>query len=82
MSYFQPVRDKVCVTLLPTPERSALLVTASDDTPIRFANITALGPEVKTLTIGQRVLVNILTGQSVGEQEVILPLSGVWAVVT
>lgn len=61
-----PVRDQVLVTLEPEPEASQIVATvkaASDR--LRWAVVRAVGPEVRDVRVGRRVLLSILAGVEV-----------------
>jgi co-chaperonin GroES (HSP10) len=79
-----PIRDKLRVRVLAQEKRSSVIVTQDRETPLRRAEIVALGPDANVrkspvLAVGQTVLINVLAGQHFNE-ELIIPASAVVAV--
>lgn len=64
------MRDKVLVTVLPSPEQSGLIVRAPTETPIRRVKVDAVGPDAR-VEVGRIYLANILAGQGFGDQLVL-----------
>lgn len=85
----QPCRDKVRITLLPTPQLSTHIIAPTQETVIRRATITAIGPDVNErfgpedqVEIGQTVLVNIMSAQQFGDEDYIVPVGALLATLT
>ncbi len=58
-----PLADYLTVRLEPIPRRSRILETVEDlHTSSRWARIQALGPRVRELQEGQRVLISVHQG--------------------
>jgi len=58
-----PSRDGLIIRLEPEPELSKVIhVQRAHEDLARFGEIVALGPEVRDLKIGQRVLASITAG--------------------
>lgn len=88
MTEMTPLRDKLRVSLLPTPQVSSLIVAPEQDTMVRWATIQAIGPdanqrfdEADHLQVGQEVLVNLLSAQQFGD-EYIVPVGALLAIRT
>lgn len=64
----QPLQDYVLVTLLPEPPRSTLLHVIALPSRAQPAEVVAVGPEVRDVKAGERVLVSRLAGQEVGDK--------------
>jgi len=62
-----PLRDKICVEVLPQTERSSVLVTLTRETPVRRCKVLGVGPDADQGLLGKTVLCNILSAQSFGE---------------
>lgn len=71
----QPQRNKVLVTVLPSPEQSGLIVRAPTETPIRRVKVLAVGPDA-SVEVGRIYLANILSGQGFGDDLVLPDKSG------
>ena len=69
-----PLRHKVVVQLDPPNVRTTAsgLYLGNDTTHLAWGEVTAIGEEVSTVAVGDRVLVNTLLGQHVGDR-LILP---------
>lgn len=77
MSYkLVPLGSRVLVRLRPMKSKSALIYLPNERQSAREADVIAIGPEVRDISVGQVVVVNALSGQSVGD-ELILPESAV-----
>lgn len=69
----KPIKDKVLVRLQASPDQG-LIRRPQTDTPIRRCEVLALGPDASPdLSVGQVNLVNILSGQLVGDDVLLLP---------
>lgn len=69
----QPQRDKVVVTLLPSEESTGLIVRTQTETPIRRVMVEVVGPDAHDIVVGRVYLANILSGQIVGDDQMVLP---------
>jgi hypothetical protein len=57
---FYPLTNHILLTLEPEPEMSSVIdVQRSHEGLARFGEVTAIGPEVRDVKVGQRVLVSI-----------------------
>ena len=63
-----PMRDYLLVRLLPEPPKSERLIVFSSPARAQPAEIVAVGPEVRDLTPGLKVLISRLAGQDVGDK--------------
>jgi hypothetical protein len=60
---FQPLLNGLLLTLEPEPEQSSIIqVQKSLVDLVRYGEITAVGPEVRDLKVGQRVLASVTAG--------------------
>jgi hypothetical protein len=60
---FQPLLNGLLLTLEPEPEQSSIIqVQKSLVDLVRYGEITAIGPEVRDLKVGQRVLASVTAG--------------------
>ena len=71
MASLIPLGDLVVVELLPEPPRSSLLVVITSPSRSQLAKIVAIGPEVRDVQVGERVLVSRLAGQDVGDKVIL-----------
>ena len=70
-----PQRNKVVVTVLPSPEQSGSIIRPPTETPIRRVQVEAVGPDA-SVEAGKLYLANILGGQQVGDQLVLSDKAG------
>ena len=68
MSTLQPLKNHVLVELMPEAPRSALLTVITNPSRAQPAQVVAIGPEVRDVKVGQRVLVSRLAGQEIGDK--------------
>lgn len=73
----QPLHDMVLVEVEPAEEPQGLIIQATQH-HVCPATITAVGERVRFTSIGQRVLVNTLLGQAIGDQ-LLVPESAIQA---
>jgi hypothetical protein len=73
-----PLRDKLRVSLLPTPQASKLIIAPDQDTMVRWATVQAVGPDTNerfapedAVKVGQEVLVNLLSAQQFGDDYIV-----------
>ena len=60
---FEPLVNHLLLTLEPEPPQSTLIdVQKSTEGLARFGEVTAVGPEVRDVKVGQRVLASITAG--------------------
>jgi hypothetical protein len=60
---FQPLRNQILLSVEPAPPRSALLDTPYQTEPLcRYAKVVAVGPEVRFVKPGERVLASLTAG--------------------
>ena len=78
MSEMTPLRDKVLLSVLPTPQKSALIIAPEQETVIRWAKRLAIGPDATErfasddqVQIGQTVLVNLMSAQQFGDDYIV-----------
>lgn len=70
---FAPLTNHLLLALEPEPERSSIIaVQRGVEDLTRFGRITAIGPEVRDLRVGQRVLASITAGVEIQEQVVMI----------
>lgn len=67
-----PQRDKVVVRLIPETQVHGAILRAPTETPIRRAEVVAVGPDAR-VEVGRIYLVNILSGQQFGDDLLLLP---------
>lgn len=67
-----PQRNKVVVRLLPETTTHGTIYRAPSETPIRRAEVVSVGPDAQ-VEVGHTYLVNILSGQQVGDDLLLLP---------
>ena len=67
----QPLQDYILVRLLPEPARSTVLVVLSSPSRAQPAEVVAVGPEVRDVKPGEKVLVSKLAGQEVGDRVIL-----------
>lgn len=69
---FDPLGDRILIEVEPEPDLSPLLYVQKDHEDLaRFAKILALGPEVRGLSVGQRILASVLAGTIMAQGTVI-----------
>jgi hypothetical protein len=57
---FQPLTNQLLITVEPEPPQSTIIdVQRSHEGLARFGEVTAIGPEVRDVKVGQRVLASI-----------------------
>jgi Zn-dependent alcohol dehydrogenase len=60
---FQPLVNHLLITVEPEPPQSTIIdVQRSHEGLARFGEVTAVGPEVRDVKVGQRVLASITAG--------------------
>ena len=76
----RPLRNLILVTLRDAPTTSVglLEVVKFDKTPSMFADTDAVGPDVREVSVGDRIVVSRLQGVTVDNQ-VLLPETAVLA---
>lgn len=67
-----PQRNKVVVRVLPETQAHGAIYRAPTETPIRRAEVVAVGPDAR-VEVGHTYLVNILSGQQFGDDLLLLP---------
>ena len=72
----QPLSHYITVELEEIPAPSATILTPPQDNPMRWARITAIGPLVRDLQAGQRVMVSTHQGTVFGSA-LLLPAKSV-----
>lgn len=76
------LRDLVCVTLEadePSASASGIVVVRDARPTSTYAHVDALGPEVRDVRVGARVIISRLQGISIGPGQLVLPESAVLA---
>jgi hypothetical protein len=60
---FQPLVNHLLITVEPDPPQSTIIdVQRATEGLARFGEVTAIGPEVRDVKVGQRVLASITAG--------------------
>lgn len=72
----EPLASNILVKLRNLPETTGIIVRVARDEVTRIADVLAVGPEVRDVTAGQAVVINILTAHEVGDRYLV-PESGV-----
>lgn len=62
-----PLRDFVVLRLLPPHQNGGKLVVIATEKAVREGEVISVGPEVRDVSVGQRILVNRLAASQVGE---------------
>jgi NADPH:quinone reductase-like Zn-dependent oxidoreductase len=76
---FHPTIDRLLVTLEPEPEMSQVIQVQKKYAGLcRWGTVTAIGPEVRDVKPGQRVLCNIIAGVEMA-QGMLIDEDAVWA---
>ena len=79
---FQPLVNHLLLTLEPEPEMSSIIhVQKSLVDLVRYGEITAIGPEVRDLKVGQRVLASVTAGVELADG-VLIPETAVLGILT
>ena len=79
---FQPLVNHLLLTLEPEPEMSSIIhVQKALVDLVRYGEITAIGPEVRDLKVGQRVLASVTAGVELAEG-VLIPETAVLGILT
>ena len=79
---FQPLVNHLLLTLEPEPEMSSIIhVQKSLVDLVRYGEITAIGPEVRDLKVGQRVLASVTAGTEM-EWGMLIPETSVLGILT
>ena len=79
---FQPLVNNLLLTLEPEPEMSSIIhVQKALVDLVRYGEITAIGPEVRDLKVGQRVLASVTAGVELAEG-VLIPETAVLGILT
>ena len=79
---FQPLVNQLLLTLEPEPEMSSSIhVQKALVDLVRYGEITAIGPEVRDLKVGQRVLASVTAGVELAEG-VLIPETAVLGILT
>lgn len=77
MTYkLEPLGARILVRLKPLKSKSQVIVLPDERQTAREADVLAIGPEVRDVSVGQTVIVNSLAGQQVAD-EIIMPESAV-----
>lgn len=78
---YTPLLNHVLLALEPEPEQSSVIQVQRATVGLtRFATVTAIGPEVREVKVGQRVLASLTAGVEIGEGVVMVPESSVLGV--
>lgn len=72
----QPLSHFITVELEEIPAPSAFILTPPQDSPMRWAVVTAVGPQVRDLHVNQRVMVSTHQGTAFGPS-LLLPAKSV-----
>ena len=72
-------KNNVLLRLRPIAEKTGSIIRVSHYEAARRADVLAVGPECRDLTVGLGVLCNPLIGQNVGE-DLLQPVSSVLAI--
>jgi hypothetical protein len=76
---FSPLTNRLLVTLEPEPEMSTVIAVQKKYAGLcRWGTVTAIGPEVRDVKPGQRVLCNIIAGVEMA-QGMLISEDAVWA---
>jgi hypothetical protein len=60
---FQPLRNNILLSVEPEPPKSSLLLTPSQTEGLcRYAKVLSVGPEVRFVKPGERVLASLTAG--------------------
>ena len=79
---FQPLVNQLLLTLEPEPEMSSIIhVQKALVDLVRYGEITAIGPEVRDLKVGQRVLASVTAGVEMADG-VLIPETAVLGILT
>ena len=79
---FQPLVNNLLLTLEPEPEMSSIIhVQKSLVDLVRYGEITAIGPEVRDLKVGQRVLASVTAGVEMADG-ILIPETAVLGILT
>ena len=79
---FKPLVNHLLLTLEPEPEMSSIIhVQKALVDLVRYGEITAIGPEVRDLKVGQRVLASVTAGVELAEG-VLIPETAVLGILT
>lgn len=68
-----PQREKVVVRLLPETLAHGAIYRATTDTVIRRVEVLAVGPDAANGEVGTVYLANIVAGQQIGDDTLLLP---------
>lgn len=68
-----PQREKVVVRLLPETLEHGAIYRATTETVIRRVEVLAVGPDAANGEVGKVYLANILAGQQIGDDTLLLP---------
>ena len=73
MTTLSPLTDHLLLTLEPEPEMSSIIaVQKATEGLARFGTIQAIGPEVRDLKPGMRVLASITAGVEMPQESVVM----------
>lgn len=76
-----PLLNNLLLALEPEPEPSSIIaVQKSTEGLARFGRVTSVGPEVRDVKPGQRVLASITAGVEIGRGVVMIPETSVLGV--
>jgi len=77
----EPLGDNLVVRLFssPTQHHGAIEVVHLDAHPQTWAIVEAIGPEVREVKVGHRVLISRLQGMAVGDDRLVIAEGGVLA---
>lgn len=73
-----PLWSQILVRLRPLPESTGMIIRVDRNEWARTAEVVAVGPECRDVTVGDVVVVTALVGQQVGD-DLLLPESAVLA---
>lgn len=73
-----PLHDKLVIQLRPLPDMTGVLHRVDRNELVRQADVIAVGPDVREVSAGDAVLVNVVAGQQLGGQ-LVIPESAILA---
>lgn len=73
MTAFNPLCDNLLLVLEPEPEMSSIIAVQKQTQGLaRFGEVSAIGPDVRDVVVGQRVLASITAGVEIQEGVVMI----------
>lgn len=77
---FKPLMNNLLIRLEPEPEQSAFIhVHKATQDLVRFGQVLTIGPEVRDIKMGQRVLASITAGVELQEGVVMVAETSIYA---